>query len=382
MRHRFWLFQRGRTYYVEDTLTRRQESLDTQNRTEAERLRSAKETAAGQPHASLAIGKAYLAAHDPQLVRRTWRSVMDDFVQRGQEQTRERKRRAMRSAPFRLVADKKLVDTTADDFRHVLVAGGSTTNLILRRVQNFALGMGRLTGPIIPPKLWPIANPRLKRGITQQEHQKIIAADINVERRHYYELLWEIGAAQTDTALLTAEYIDWERRVLQYQRRKTGEWACIQIGPRLELLLRKLPHTGPLFPQIAQSTDRARAAEFCRHSRTVDVKGVSLHSYRYAWAERARAAGYPERHAQNTLGHTQFTRSPRGVRQRCHCDLPVSGNLRDEIWYVAALGEHSTSMTTWSRVRHLRHHKSPSLVLSRFRWAARIRSVSPHVLVR
>jgi len=232
MKHRFWLFRRGRIFYVEDTLTRRQESLGTQSRREAEDLRAAKESAVCQPHANLAIGKAYLAAHDPQLVRRAWRAVMDDFVQRGQEHTHERKRRAMRRVPFRL-----------------------------------------------------------------------IAAEHNEERRHYYELLWEIGAAQTDTSLLTAEHIDWERRVLQYQRRKTGEWACVQIGPRLELLLRQLPHTGPLFPQIAQSTDRARASEFCRRCRTVDVKGVSLHSYRYAWAERAKAAGYPERHAQNALGH-------------------------------------------------------------------------------
>ena len=100
MKHRFWLFRRRGIFYVEDTLTRRQESLGTQNRREAEGLRFAKETAAGQPHANLAIGKAYLAAHDPQLVRRTWRSVMDDFVQRGQEQTRERKRRARSSCLF------------------------------------------------------------------------------------------------------------------------------------------------------------------------------------------------------------------------------------------------------------------------------------------
>jgi hypothetical protein len=33
------------------------------------------------------------------------------------------------------------------------------------------------------------------------------------------------------------------------------------------------------------------------------VQGVSLHSYRYAWAERARIAGYPERFAQEALGH-------------------------------------------------------------------------------
>jgi integrase len=28
-----------------------------------------------------------------------------------------------------------------------------------------------------------------------------------------------------------------------------------------------------------------------------------LHSYRYAWAERAKEAGYPERFAQEALGH-------------------------------------------------------------------------------
>jgi integrase len=31
--------------------------------------------------------------------------------------------------------------------------------------------------------------------------------------------------------------------------------------------------------------------------------GVSLHSYRYAWAERALKCGYPERFAQQALGH-------------------------------------------------------------------------------
>ena len=33
------------------------------------------------------------------------------------------------------------------------------------------------------------------------------------------------------------------------------------------------------------------------------IKGISLHSYRYAWAERARTCGYPERFAQEALGH-------------------------------------------------------------------------------
>ncbi len=125
----------------------------------------------------------------------------------------------------------------------------------------------------------------------------------NEERRLYYELLWEIGASQTDTSLLSSENVDWEHMTLSYQRKKTGQWAYLRIGKRLEELLNLLPKHGPLFPKIRTSTDSARAAEFYRRCRLAGVKGVSLHCYRYAWAERAKACGYPERWAQNALGH-------------------------------------------------------------------------------
>jgi integrase len=47
----------------------------------------------------------------------------------------------------------------------------------------------------------------------------------------------------------------------------------------------------------------ARSAEFARRCRLLGIKGISLHSYRYAWAERAKVAGMPERFAQEALGH-------------------------------------------------------------------------------
>jgi integrase len=46
-----------------------------------------------------------------------------------------------------------------------------------------------------------------------------------------------------------------------------------------------------------------RATEFSQRGRQLGIKGVTLHSYRYAWAERAKIAGYPERFAQEALGH-------------------------------------------------------------------------------
>lgn len=163
--------------------------------------------------------------------------------------------------------------------------------------------MGWLPTAIIPPKLWPVRKPKEKRAITLQEQERIIESEKNTERRNFYRLLWEIGSAQSDAALMTADNIDWDNRVLTYQRQKTGEWACIQIGKRLGELLRMLPDQGHFFPRISQSTASDRAADFSRRCRVAKISGISLHSYRYAWAQRARANGYPIRWAQNALGH-------------------------------------------------------------------------------
>jgi integrase len=46
-----------------------------------------------------------------------------------------------------------------------------------------------------------------------------------------------------------------------------------------------------------------RVTEFRSRCRQLGITGVTLHSYRYAWAERAKTVGYPERFAQEALGH-------------------------------------------------------------------------------
>jgi hypothetical protein len=51
------------------------------------------------------------------------------------------------------------------------------------------------------------------------------------------------------------------------------------------------------------------------------MPSICLHSYRYSWAERARAAGYPERYAQETLGH-QSSSFARFYSKRAAVELP------------------------------------------------------------
>jgi integrase len=77
----------------------------------------------------------------------------------------------------------------------------------------------------------------------------------------------------------------------------------IHLGPDIEAILRGLPLTGPLFPYLQTVRCGDRATEFKQRCAGFGILGISPHSYRYAWAERAKQCGYPERFAQEALGH-------------------------------------------------------------------------------
>jgi integrase len=99
------------------------------------------------------------------------------------------------------------------------------------------------------------------------------------------------------------EDINWKERMISYSRRKTGELAQIQFGQTLEKILHKLPCSGPLFPNLRTVRPADRATEFKQRCQGLGIKGITLHSYRYAWAQRAKDCGFPERFAMQMLGH-------------------------------------------------------------------------------
>lgn len=306
MKAKYWLCKRKNGFFSFDSETGKRESLQTGDMEEAKRIIRAKNDAATQPAINISIAKAYLVGTDPKLVERTWAFVMQEFCAVKKDSTRLRRERAIKSPAFNFIRNKRLVETTAEDFYNVLKSGGVFTQNILRCLHNLALGMGWILAPVIPPKLWPKIEKKHRRAITLEEHQRILQAENNGERKMYYELLWEIGSAQTDGSKLTTANIDWKNRLLSYHRQKTGELCMLEIGARLESLLRKLPSEGALFPKISALKDKDRAAEFRRRCRILKIDGVSLHSYRYAWASRAKQLGMPERFAQSALGHASL----------------------------------------------------------------------------
>jgi len=166
--------------------------------------------------------------------------------------------------------------------------------------------MGWLPWPVIPKRQWPGITFKPKRAITFAEHADIVEREGNPEKKAFYQLLWHLGGSQGDIANLSAENIDWPNRVISYRRQKTDQTALLHFGDQVEALLRTLPTSGPLFPYLRNLRAADRATEFKQRCRGLGIEGVTLHSYRYAWAERAKAAGYPERFAMEALGHNSM----------------------------------------------------------------------------
>ncbi len=228
---------------------------------------------------------------------------MDEIFKTKHDNTRHRWGTAIKDEAFDSIRDRVILETNAEHFLRVLEDGTVSTNIYLRRIHNFALDMGWLPWPVVPKKQWPPVQFGEKRAITLEEHQAIVARERNPERKAFYELAWHLGASQTDVALLKAENIDWPNRIIAYHRKKTGEMASVRFDEEVEQILRSRPATGPLFPYLCGVREADRATEFRQRCQGLGIEGVTLHSYRYAWAERARVAGYPERFAQEALGH-------------------------------------------------------------------------------
>ncbi len=290
-------------FYCVDARTRKRTSLHTCNEEEAQQIVDAKNQATRQPVLNLQIAKAYLAGTDNGIATRTWQQALEALTSSKHGGNKERWQRAGKDRAYDLIRHQVMVETQGESLLQVLKIGTVSTNIYLRRLHNFCLDMDWLLKPIIPKRQWPGIEFKEKRGVTREEHQKIVAGESNAELRDFYELLWHLGGSQTDMASLRGEDVDWTNQTISYARMKTGSQAMIRFGDAVMKILQRRPATGYLFPQIVRWKESDRAKAFIRRCRLVQVSGVSLHSYRYAWAERAKTCGFPERFAQEALGH-------------------------------------------------------------------------------
>lgn len=314
MQARYRLYRRSNrsngTYYAQDSTTGARESLGTKNKVEAQKLLQAKNDAQIQPVLSRELAKVYLHTQDPDFGTRTWLDVARLIDTSYDGNTKTRFQKFLKSHPVRRLMSRRLIETSASDFLSVFShpRAGVSTNVQLRILHNRALDLEWILKPILSRRAWPKIRYASLHGITREQHEAVLRVTPNKEYRLYFELLWHTGGSQTDIASLTAEDIDWGTRRLYYERQKLRSkgqgHACLVIGKALETILLQLPEEGPLFPHLVTLKESKRSNYFwTKRVKAGLPDGIVLHSYRYAWAERAQSAGMPMREAMAHLGH-------------------------------------------------------------------------------
>ncbi len=310
MKKRYRLIRRGLrggTFYCVDSKTKKRISLGKASEDEAQQIIDAKNQAERQPMLNLQIAKAYLSGTDAETSSRTWAKALEFHTLSKKDGNKKRWLTVAKDQALADLLPKVIIETHGDDLLKALQKGTVSTNIFLRRLHNFCVDMNWLAWPLLPKRQWPAVRFREKRAVTWEEHCRIVERERNPERKAFYRLAWHLGASQSDLALLQAEDVDWPARVISFFRMKT-RWRNqmppqIRFGKEVEAILQTLPKVGQLFPGLAKVRCGDRATEFKQRCDGLGIIGISLHSYRYAWAERAKTAGYPERFAQMALGH-------------------------------------------------------------------------------
>lgn len=295
MKNRFRLIRRGERnqFYCVDSETGQRHSLKTSDRDAAEQIVLAKNQALRQPALNLQIAKAYLAGTDNGVSTRTWLNAIESLTSTKHDANKERWQRVVKDPAMAALLPQIIIETKGEALLRAMQAGTVSTNVFLRRLHNFCVDMNWLPWPLIPKRQWPAVKFKEKRAITLEEHQKIIAAEVNPERKLLYQICWHLGASQGDIASLKGEDVDWTNNTISFTRKKTGVPVIVHLGAEALNLFKDLPAEGMLFPYLSSVRAGDRATEFRSRCRQLGIKGVTLHSYRYAWAERAKTFNLP-----------------------------------------------------------------------------------------
>ncbi len=139
MKQRFYIYRRRDVYYLQDSRTGKQQSLETKDKNEALRLLEIKRQSTADTGFNQIVLKTCLTTQDPLMARRTWQTVMDQIQTHGKESSRKRYTRALKSKAFARLRNVKLVETNADDFLAILNRAKVSDAHHLKRLHNLAL---------------------------------------------------------------------------------------------------------------------------------------------------------------------------------------------------------------------------------------------------
>ena len=260
-------------FYLKNKITGVQTSLKTSDKHEAQRILQAHNESESQPHFNLSLARVYLNGADPKLATRTWQEVMEHIVAKKTDETRRRWEVVIKNRNFDCIRNLPVAETRPEHFDRALADGKVSTNVYLRRIHNHALGMEWLLKSVIPRLQWPAIHYKEKRAITLEEHQRIIAAEVNPERKTLCQLFWHLGASLGDIANLKGEDVDWTNCTVSFVRKKTSVPVLVHLGAEALNLFKDLPAEGVLFPYLSRVRAGDRATEFKQRCQRLGIQG-------------------------------------------------------------------------------------------------------------
>jgi len=231
---------------------------------------------------------------------------------------------------------KRVIDTVANDFQEALKNAGVSLVEFGRKFHNYAMNHRLIPYAIMGKEMWPkIDTDPVSRSITEGEHLTIVGYLSNPSLKPYNDhankhqgtmpemwrdewvnwlwFLWFTGASSADAANMKAECIRWGEGVLEYKR---GKWikperhapvrVAIAKGGQFEKLLKRLPAAGNLFPLLSLRRSDERAKTFAGVIGCLGIPKVTIHGYRFAFAERAKEAGMSTEDRMASLGHADY----------------------------------------------------------------------------
>ena len=101
---------------------------------------------------------------------------MEQLQSRGKDSSRERYKTVFKSASFDALRQKKLLETTADDFFAVFKDGKVSIVYFLKRLHNFALSLGWIALPVVAPTCGRSMKPKTGAASPPDRQQQSILA--------------------------------------------------------------------------------------------------------------------------------------------------------------------------------------------------------------
>jgi len=118
-RYRVYVRENG-IYYVEDVVTKQQESLRTRDKKKALALLVARNQAVAQPALNVTMAKAYLSGRSPELSTRNWNDVFEEMMLGYDGSTKKRFSSFIKSAPVQPLKRVPLIETDASHFLNTM----------------------------------------------------------------------------------------------------------------------------------------------------------------------------------------------------------------------------------------------------------------------